>query len=126
MPSTALSVRTPSPAYQAPLVRAIERCFRFGPFVLKPGRQLLLKHGVPVKIGARALDILTVLAERPGEVVSKRELRARTWPDTFVGDGNLKVHVASLRKVLGEVVEAPSYIATVTGRGYRFIADVQD
>jgi DNA-binding winged helix-turn-helix (wHTH) protein len=114
------------PICQVPLVRAIERCFRFGPFVLKPGRQLLLKHGAPVKIGSRALDLLTVLVERPGEVVSKRELRARTWPDTFVGDGNLKVHIAGLRQVLGEVVQAPRYIATVTGRGYRFIADVQN
>ncbi len=126
MPSTALLPLAPPPPFQGPIVRAIERCFRFGPFVLKPGRQLLLKHGAPVKIGARALDILTVLAEQPGEVVSKRELRARTWPDTFVGDGNLKVHVASLRRVLGEAVESPCYIATVTGRGYRFIADVQN
>lgn len=125
MPSTALSAPAPLPPCQAPFGRPIERCFQFGPFVLKPGRQLLLKHGAPVKIGARALDILTVLAERPGEVVSKRELYARTWPDTFVGDGNLKVHIASLRRVLDEVVEAPRYIATVTGRGYRFIADVQ-
>ncbi|WP_093221145.1 transcriptional regulator [Sphingomonas sp. NFR15] len=116
----------PPPFYQGPFVRAVEQCFRFGPFILRPGRQSLLKHDVPVKIGARALDILTILVERPGEVVSKRELRARTWPDTFVGDGNLKVHVASLRRVLGEVVEAPRYIATVTGRGYRFIADVQN
>lgn len=100
------------------------RIFRFGPFVLQPERQLLLKFDAPVRIGGRALDLLTLLVERAGELVSKQELMSRAWPDTFVEEGNLKVNMAGLRRVLGECPAAPSFIATVVGRGYRFIAPV--
>ena len=78
------------------------RSFAFGPFVLIPERQLLLKGEAPVRIGSRALDILTALVERPGELVSKRELMARAWPNTIVDEGNLKVNMAALRRALGE------------------------
>lgn len=105
------------------LVRRRARSFAFGPFVLVPGRQRLSKDDAPVRIGGRALDILTVLVERPGELVSKRELLSRTWPDTVVEESNLKVNIAALRRVLGEGTE--HYIATVVGRGYRFVAPVQ-
>ena len=100
------------------------RSFAFGPFVLIPERQLLLKGEVPVRIGSRAMDILTALVERPGELVSKRELFSRAWPDTFVEEGNLKVNMVALRRVLGEGPGKAQYIATVTGRGYRFVASV--
>ncbi len=122
---TAVAVPVQPSLHPAQPARPIERSFAFGPFVLKPGRQLLLNQGVPARIGGRAFDLLTALVERPGEIVSKRELLARAWPETFVGEGNLKVNIASLRRVLDEAVEAPRYIATVTGRGYRFIADVR-
>ena len=101
------------------------RSFAFGPFVLIPERQLLLKDEAPVRIGGRALDILTALVERPGELVSKSELLSRVWPDTIVEEGNLKVNMAALRRVLGEGPGAAQYIATVVGRGYRFVAPVQ-
>ena len=101
------------------------RSFAFGPFVLIPERQLLLKGEAPVRIGSRALDILTALVERPGDLVSKRELISRAWPDTFVEEGNLKVNMAALRRALGEGPGKAQYIATVTGRGYRFVAPVQ-
>ncbi len=104
---------------------AAPRSFAFGPFVLVPGRQLLLKGDDPVRIGNRALDILTALVERPGELVSKRELLARVWPDTFVDESNLKVNMVALRRVLGAGAGAPEYIATDVGRGYRFVAPVQ-
>ncbi|WP_416066581.1 ATP-binding protein [Rhizobium sp. ZK1] len=100
------------------------RSFSFGPFVLIPERQLLLQGDAPVRIGGRALDILTVMVERPGELVNKSELMARVWPDVFVDDGNLKVNMAALRRALGDGIGAAQYIATVTGRGYRFIAPV--
>ena len=70
--------------------------------MLIPERQLLLKGEAPVRIGSRALDILTALVERPGELVSKRELFSRVWPDTFVEEGNLKVNMVALRRALGE------------------------
>ncbi|MBB3409903.1 putative ATPase/DNA-binding winged helix-turn-helix (wHTH) protein [Rhizobium sp. BK316] len=100
------------------------RSFSFGPFVLIPDRQLLLQGDAPVRIGGRALDILTVMVERPGELVNKSELMARVWPNVVVDDGNLKVNMAALRRALGDGIGAAQYIATVTGRGYRFIAPV--
>jgi predicted ATPase/DNA-binding winged helix-turn-helix (wHTH) protein len=101
------------------------RSFAFGPFVLIPERQSLLQGDVPVRIGGRALDILTALVERPGELVSKRELMARVWPDTVVDESNLKVNVAALRRVLGDGgPEDVRYIATVNGRGYKLIVPV--
>jgi predicted ATPase/DNA-binding winged helix-turn-helix (wHTH) protein len=99
--------------------------FAFGPFVLVPKRQLLLENGRPVKIGARAIDILTVLVGRAGSLVSKRELLALVWPNTVVEEGNLKVNMAALRRILHEAPDMPAYIATVAGRGYRFIAPVE-
>lgn len=97
----------------------------FGPFVLIPERQLLLQNGARVRIGRRAFDILLALVQRPGEVVSKRELISHAWPDILVDDGNLKVNIATLRHLLGEESGPSRYIATVTGRGYRFVAAVQ-
>jgi DNA-binding winged helix-turn-helix (wHTH) protein len=101
------------------------RSFRFGPFLLQPERQLLLELDAPVRIGGRALDLLTLLVERAGELVSKQELLSRAWPDTFVEEGNLKVHVAGLRRALGDCPDVPRFIATVVGRGYRFVAPVE-
>ncbi|HWJ73944.1 MAG TPA: winged helix-turn-helix domain-containing protein [Kaistia sp.] len=102
----------------------IGRSFAFGPFELVPQRQLLMRSGVPVRLGGRALDILTVLVERAGEVVGKREIIARVWPNTFVEDGNLKVNMNALRRALDAGDGAPPCIATVVGRGYRFVVPV--
>src|SRR3954465_10386550 len=84
----------------------------FGPFRLLPARQLLLEGEEPVALGSRALDILVALVERAGEVVGKDELIARVWPDTFVEDSNLRVHVAALRKALRDAQPAPARPAT--------------
>jgi len=100
------------------------RSYAFGSFVLIPERQLLLRDEVPVRIGTRALDMLTVLVERQGQVVTKRQLMARVWPDTFVDEGNLKVNMVALRRALGEDPQT-SFVATVVGRGYRFVAPVR-
>lgn len=100
------------------------RSFAFGPFTLIPERQLLLNGETPVRIGGRALDILTALVERPGELISKRELLSRAWPNTIVEESNLKVNMAGLRRVLGEEMGASQYIVTVIGRGYRFVGTV--
>jgi len=102
-----------------------QRSFAFGPFLLRPEQQLLLKREVPVRIGGRALDILTALVEKPGELVDKRTLISRVWPNTCVEETNLKVNVAGLRRALGDDPCLPRFIATVVGRGYRFIAPVR-
>jgi predicted ATPase/DNA-binding winged helix-turn-helix (wHTH) protein len=102
-----------------------ERAVSFGPFRLLPAQHLLLEDEAPVRLGSRALEILTVLVERPGELVSKAELTALIWPDTFVDENTLRVHVAGLRKALGDGQPGRRYLATVPGRGYRFVAQVE-
>ena len=102
-----------------------ERTYAFGPFRLMPERQLLVRGEMPIRIGSRALDILGVLVDRAGEVVSKRELLSRVWPDMVVEEGNLKANIAVLRRALGDESGKAKFIATATGRGYRFIAPVQ-
>jgi adenylate cyclase len=79
---------------------------------------------VPVAIGSRALDILGVLIERAGEIVSKDDLLAAVWPETVVDNSNLTVQISALRRVLDRGRSNGSCIQTVSGRGYRFIAPV--
>jgi DNA-binding winged helix-turn-helix (wHTH) protein len=93
-----------------------------GAFRLLPSRRLLMKDDEPVKLGARAFDILLVLADRPGEVVSQKDLIARVWPNVFVEDVSLRVHVAALRKVFN--CDGTRYLANVPGRGYSLVAPV--
>src|SRR5215831_19133201 len=96
----------------------------FGPFRLVASERLLTKEGVPVGLGARALDILITLASHPNKVFSKRDLLARVWPDVTVEEGSLRFHIASLRKALGEGKEGARYITTLAGRGYCFVAPI--
>ena len=98
--------------------------FSFGPFRLFPARQLLLEDDKPVRLGSRALDILTALVERAGKLVGKDELIARVWPDIFVDESNLRVHIAGLRRALGEGQAGNRYVVNIPGRGYRFVAPV--
>src|SRR4051812_2316578 len=96
----------------------------FGPFRLVPERRLLLEDERPVRLGSRALDLLTALVERAGEVVGKDELISRVWPTTVVEEGNLKLQVSALRRALGDGRAGQRYIVTVPGRGYEFVAPV--
>jgi predicted ATPase/DNA-binding winged helix-turn-helix (wHTH) protein len=101
-----------------------EESFAFGAFRLIPAQRMLLEDGKPTRLGARALDILVTLVERAGETIRKDELIARTWPDTVVDEGALRVHVAALRKALGDGRAGKRYIANNPGRGYTFVAPV--
>jgi predicted ATPase/DNA-binding winged helix-turn-helix (wHTH) protein len=96
----------------------------FGPFRLLAAERQLKKGAEPLHLGARALDTLIVLVERAGEVVTQRELISRVWPDVTVEEANLRVHIANLRKALGDGRGGARYIATVPGRGYCFVAPV--
>jgi predicted ATPase/DNA-binding winged helix-turn-helix (wHTH) protein len=96
----------------------------FGPFHLMAGERLLTKNGVPVDLGARALDILVALIATPNEVVSKKDLMSRVWPDVTVEEGSLRFHMAGLRKALGDGKDGARYIATLAGRGYCFVSPV--
>ena len=75
--------------------------YSFGEFRLIPSRQLLLESEKPLHLGSRALEILTALVERAGEVVTKEEIIARVWPNTFIEDGNLRFHIAAIRQNFG-------------------------
>jgi predicted ATPase/DNA-binding winged helix-turn-helix (wHTH) protein len=107
------------------LISELDNAFAFGPFLLIPEQMLLLENEEAVRIGQRAFDVLTVLVQHHGQVISKRELLARVWAGLVVEEGNLKVNIAAIRRLLGEDFGAPRYIATVAGRGYRFIASVR-
>ena len=79
---------------------------------------------VPVTIGSRALDVLSVLVERYGRLVSKEEIMAAVWPGTVVADSNLPIQILALRRILDQGRMHGSCIQTVAGRGYRFVASV--
>jgi len=96
----------------------------FGPFRLSTTERLLEKGGGRVQLGSRALDILIALVERPAEVVSKKELIARVWPDLVVDEGSLRFHISALRKALGEGRSGGRYVTNVSGRGYCFVAPI--
>jgi predicted ATPase/DNA-binding winged helix-turn-helix (wHTH) protein len=98
---------------------------RFGTFEFRPARMLLLDQGKAVRLGNRALDILHILIERAGEVVTKEELIEYTWPTTVVEEGNLRVHIGALRRVLRDGEGGSRYIVNVIGRGYSFVAEVR-
>ncbi len=101
-----------------------ELIFSFGSYRLIPSRQLLLLEDRPVKVGGRVFELLRMLVQRAGELVGKDELMAAVWPGTFVHESNLKVNMHSLRRSLGDTHVHPTYIATIGGRGYRFVAKV--
>ena len=94
----------------------------FGPFSLRT--RLLEKDGVPVKLGGRATDILRLLVSRAGEVIPKGEILAYAWSGLVVEEISLRVHIAELRKALGDGKEGARYITNVPSRGYCFVAPV--
>jgi DNA-binding winged helix-turn-helix (wHTH) protein len=96
----------------------------FGPFRLSPAQRDIEREGAPLALGDRALDILIVLVERAGEIVSHRDLIARVWRELVVSPANLRVHVSALRKALGDGEHGARYIENVTGQGYCFVAPV--
>jgi DNA-binding winged helix-turn-helix (wHTH) protein len=97
---------------------------KFGPFELSSRERVLRRDGVVLPLGDRALDILIYLAERPGEVVAKRELMDHVWSDVTVEEGTIRVHVAAIRKALGDGQSGNRYIANIKGRGYSFVGTV--
>lgn len=101
-----------------------ERMISFGPFRLLPSQRLLLEADREVRVSSRALDILIVLLERPGDLVTRAELMTRVWPETVVVEANLTVHVGALRRALGDGQGGSRYLVTTPGRGYRFVGPV--
>src|SRR5580704_6581578 len=96
----------------------------FGPFSLLTAERLLKKADESIPLGGRALDILSALVERAGEVVTHRELISTVWPGVTVEDANLRAQIAALRKTLGDGRDGARYVSNVAGRGYCFVAPV--
>ena len=105
-------------------IELIDRNYAFGPYRLFPWQRLLLESGRPVKLGSRALEILAALVERPGEIVGKAQLMKRVWPHNVVEEAALRVHMAALRKTLGDGRGGRRFIAIIPQRGYSFVAAV--
>jgi len=97
--------------------------YQFGPFEVKPASGELLKNGRRIKLQEQPFRLLLALLDRPGEIISREELRTLLWPgDTFVDfDGSLRVAVRKLRDALGDEAENPRYSETIPKRGYRFL-----
>jgi DNA-binding winged helix-turn-helix (wHTH) protein/tetratricopeptide (TPR) repeat protein len=100
--------------------------FRFGTFEVDVRAGELRKQGVRLKLQEQPLRVLTILLQRPGEVVTREELRSQNWPaDTFVDfDNSLNTSINKLRETLGDSADSPRFIETLPRRGYRFIAPV--
>lgn len=96
----------------------------FGPVRFEPTNQRLLEEGRPLPVGSRALDILAKLLEKPGELVTKDELVAHVWPTTVVDESNLRTQMSALRHVLRDGEPGRRFVATIPGRGYRFVGQV--
>jgi DNA-binding winged helix-turn-helix (wHTH) protein len=101
--------------------RDVPATARFGRFQLDMYRRELFADGVPVPIGGRAFDVLIALIEARGQLVTKDELLSRVWPGTVVEENTLQFQISMLRKALGPDRD---FIKTISGRGYRFIAEV--
>jgi len=94
----------------------------FGEFEFDDRRRSLRARGQPIKLTGQAIDVLSLLLERPGELITREEIERRLWPDRNVNfDHSLDVVVSRLRTVLGDKGPGPRYIETVPRRGYRFI-----
>jgi DNA-binding winged helix-turn-helix (wHTH) protein len=94
------------------------RAFAFGPFVLTPGYRELRDGSGVVGIGSRALDILITLVTRHPAIVSKDELIGAVWRNRTVVDNNLTVHMAALRRTLGDGRDGAWFVQTLHSRGY--------
>lgn len=100
--------------------------YEFDSFRLDAAARHLRQNNQPVKLTSKAFDILVYLVRRRGEVVAREELLENVWSDAFVEDANLSVHIAALRKILGDTQSEARFIATVPRRGYCFVARVRD
>jgi Tol biopolymer transport system component/DNA-binding winged helix-turn-helix (wHTH) protein len=107
-------------------MNAAPHYYEFGPFRIDATRRLLLRDGQPIPLPPKAMEVLLVLVESRGQVLSKDELMQRIWPETFVEEGNLGQNIFLIRKVLGSAEAGQDYIKTLPKRGYCFVAEVKE
>src|SRR4030095_439268 len=98
----------------------------FATFEVDLQAQEVRKAGVRLKLTGQPFQVLAILLEQPGTVVTREELQKRLWPDTFVDvDHNLNTAINKIREVLGDSAENPRFVETLPRRGYRFVAHVE-
>jgi DNA-binding winged helix-turn-helix (wHTH) protein len=100
----------------------VNRLYEFGPFVLNTAEHLLIKNDIPIDLSPKAFDLLVVLVEHSGMLVTKDDLIESVWQGASIEEGNISYNVSLLRKALGDDAASPRYVKTVAKRGYRFIA----
>src|SRR5215471_13710995 len=102
------------------------RLIRFGVFEANLRTGELRKGGMKLKFSGQPFQVLAILLERPGDVVTREELQKRLWPDSFVDvEHNLNTAVNKIREVLGDSAESPRFVETLPRRGYRFIGELE-
>src|ERR1035438_8442757 len=108
------------------LPKKTTRLFRFGTFEVNEATGQLRKEGIRIKLHSQPFQVLVMLLERPSELVTREDMRQRLWgDDTIVDfDHGLNTAVNKIREALCEMASQPRYVETVSGRGYRFIAQV--
>ena len=98
---------------------------RFGTFEVDPGSHEIRKHGLRISLEGKPFEILMTLLENPGRVVTRKTLRQKLWPDSFVGyEHSLNTAINKLRETLGDSPSNPRFVETLPRLGYRFIATV--
>lgn len=98
--------------------------YQFGPYRLDSAQHLLFRDDQVISLAPKAAETLVVLVEKHGQLVEKEELMKAVWPDTFVEEANLTVHVSALRKLFQDEAHPGGYIETIPRRGYRFVGTV--
>ena len=120
------SKRNPNDLASTSTPESAEHIYQFGSFYLNPAEQQLLYNGEPIRLTPKVFDLLLVLIQNKGCLVTKERLLKEVWPDAFVEEANLSVSIARLRKALDEGVAERQYIETVPKRGYRFVPPVSE
>src|SRR5262245_66416338 len=104
---------------------ATSQAIRFATFEVDLQAQELRKAGLRLKLSGQPFQVLAILLEQPGTVVTREELQKRLWPDTFVDvDHNLNTAINKIREALGDSSENPRFVETLPRRGYRFIGPI--
>jgi len=109
-----------------PMSQNLQHIYEFGRFRVNIAERLLIRDQEVVPLTPKVFDILVMLVENNGQIVSKDGLMRKVWPDSFVEEGNLTQNISLLRKALGEGQNGHQYIETVARRGYRFVAPVKE
>lgn len=108
------------------MIKATEQTYSFAEFEVDAKKRRLSKNGQTIMLNSKAFDLLLALIENRGQIVHKEELLEKVWANQFVEENNLTVHISALRKVFGEKKGEHQFIATIPGKGYKFVAELNE